>query len=134
MKFVFALLARLFGKNSFFTPKEVILDQMLEPRALPMGVSEFHEWGDRIIGGALLPGGEEAPEIFADSQKYALANMIMHLGPTESHKPDAFFIHSLRKVAINQVADSVRKQLHDKAKLRTAEAEKPVDENIKAAV
>jgi hypothetical protein len=46
------------------------------------------------------------------SQQYALANLLLHLGPTESHKPDAFFIHSLRKFAVNQVADEIRKELY----------------------
>jgi hypothetical protein len=62
---------------------------------------------------------EERKKIFHEGQKFALANALMHLGPTESHKPDAFFIHSLRKFAINQVADTVRKELHAAAKART---------------
>ena len=33
--------------------------------------------------------------------------MLMALGPTEDHKPDSFFIHSLRKAAANEVAHSV---------------------------
>jgi hypothetical protein len=110
----------MFGKNLTITPKEVIIDQMNEPRPLPMGLTEFHEWSDRIIGGALLPCEPDKLEIFIESQKFALANMLMHLGPTESHKPDAFFIHSLRKFAVNQVADAVRVELRDKAKARDA--------------
>lgn len=109
--------------NEDSTSKEVIVDQMLEARPLPTGRADFDEWSDRIISGALLPGGKEDAEIFLDSQKFALANMLLHLGPTESHKPDAFFIHSLRKFAVNQVADSIRKELHDKAKARTAAEE-----------
>lgn len=137
MKLLYSLLARLFGRNSNFTPPNVIIDQMNEPRPLPMGRCEFDEWSDRLISGALLPGDhigiggtfEEAQQrytkgqIFIESQKFALANMLMHLGPTESHKPDAFFIHSLRKFAVNQVADSIRKELHEAAKARTAAEE-----------
>ncbi len=119
MNWFYYLLARLTGKNHKSMPKELIVDQMNEPRPLPMGRRDFSEWSDRIISGALVPGGTEDPLIFIDSQKFALANMLMHLGPTESHKPDAFFIHSLRKFAVNQVADSVRKELHEAAKLRT---------------
>jgi hypothetical protein len=118
-----SVFSHLTGKNNQYTPKEVIVDQMNEPRPLPMGMKEFDEWSDRIISGALLPGGKDDPLIFHDSQKFILANALMHLGPTESHKPDAFFIHSLRKFAINQIADSVRKDLHDKAKARTAAEE-----------
>lgn len=111
-------------KNTKATTKKVIVDQMLESRALPMGRDAFHEWADRIISGTLLPESKELPEVLIESQKFALANMLMHLGPTESHKPDAFFIHSLRKFAINQVADTIRKELHEAAKARTAAEEK----------
>lgn len=120
MDWFYTLWAKLLGKNSCSTPKTVILDQLSEPRPLPMGRKEFEEWSDRIISGALLPGGAEDALIFLESQKFSLANMLMHLGPTESHKPDAFFIHSLRKFAVNQVADTIRKELHEAAKARTA--------------
>jgi tRNA nucleotidyltransferase (CCA-adding enzyme) len=98
---------------------------MNESRPLPMGRQEFEEWSERIISGALLKGKVEVDDaqVFIESQKFALANMLMHLGPTESHKPDAFFIHSLRKFAINQVADTIRKELHEAAKARTAAEE-----------
>lgn len=124
MKLVDSMLAKGLGRNLKSTSKEVIVDQMAEPRPLPMGIIEFHEWSDRIIAGALIPGGSEDIQSFLDSQKFCLANMLMHLGPTESHKPDAFFIHSLRKFAVNQVADSVRKGLHEAAKTRMAAKEK----------
>lgn len=97
---------------------------MHAPRALPMGRTAFDEWSDRIISGALIPGGEEDKEAFYDSQKFALADLLLHLGPTESHKPDAFFIHSLRKFAVNQVADAIRRELHAKGKERMAAKEK----------
>ncbi len=116
--------AELTGRNSASTPKDVILDQLNEPRPLPMGLKEFYDWSDRIISGAIVPHGDDIDaSIFNDSQRFALANMLLHLGPTESHKPDAFFIHSLRKFAVNQVADTVRKELHDAAKARTAAQE-----------
>jgi hypothetical protein len=125
MKLFHACCAKLLGKNSQSTPKEVIIDQMNESRPLPMGRQEFEEWSERIISGALLKGKVEVDDaqVFIESQKFALANMLMHLGPTESHKPDAFFIHSLRKFAINQVADTIRKELHEAAKARTAAEE-----------
>ncbi len=91
-----------------------------------MGRTEFDLWSDRIIAGAMIQPNapeDENKEIFIQSQKFALANMLMHLGPTESHKPDAHFIHSLRKFAINQVADIIRKELHEAAKARTAAEE-----------
>lgn len=79
------------------TPLEIIA-QMNESRPLPMGSQEFDAWAQRILSGSLLPCTDRESMIFA------LASMIMHLGPTESHKPDAFFIHSLRKSACNQIA------------------------------
>lgn len=120
---------------------EDIVLQMQEARPLPMGRADFDEWARRIISGALIPDAEgnvyqeymenndpaSKYSIFFESQKFALANMLLHLGPTESHKPDAFFIHSLRKFAINQVADAVRKELHEAAKARTA-----AEEDLKA--
>lgn len=89
---------------------------MAESRPLPMGRTEFDEWSERIISGSLVSA--DIP-----SQKFALANMLLHLGPTESHKPDAFFIHSLRKFAVNQVAAAVRDELYAEKKAKE-EAEK----------
>jgi hypothetical protein len=85
-----------------------------------MGRIEFEEWAERIISGAVIPGGEENPEAFKEGQKFALADLLLHLGPTESHKPDAHFIHSMRKFAVNQVAVTMREELHKKAKERKA--------------
>lgn len=104
------------GKNSALTPKDVIVDQMNEPRPLPLGSQEFEEWSDRIISGSMLSAD-------ADSQKFALANEIMSLGPTEDFKPDAYFIHKLRKFACNQVADSKRGEIRDRVKARLAAEE-----------
>lgn len=125
MLFLYRLAVKLTGKNLSSTPPKVIQDQMLEPRPLPLGRLEFDEWSDRIISGTLLTADRE-------SQKFALANMLMHLGPTESHKPDAFFIHSLRKFAVNQVADEVRKEIHENAKTRLAAQEAEKSEALKA--
>jgi hypothetical protein len=102
-----------FGNNTRFTRKETIVSQLNEPRPLPTGVSEFETWADRIISGTLLTAD-------ADSMRFALCNMLLALGPTESHKPDAHFIHGLRKFAVNQVADSKRCEIRDAAKARLA--------------
>lgn len=105
-------------------PIEEIAKSLTERQPLPMGRKEFEEWSDRIIQGALIPGA--TPE----SQKFTLANLILHLGPTESHKEDAFFIHSLRKFAVNQVADAMRCEIRDAAKARLAlEEAAKLDEN-----
>lgn len=103
-------------KNTKLTSVATIKSQLNERRPLPMGRKEFEEWSDRIISGAML---EATPE----SQKFTLANLLLHLGPTESHKEDAFFIHSLRKFAVNQVADAMRIEIRDTAKERLAKEE-----------
>lgn len=109
-------LAKIFGQNFFFTPKSTIIDQMNEPRALPIGMNEFEEWSNRIISGTLLPAELE-------SQKFALAAMLINLSPTTDHESDGYFIKSLRKGAINQIATA---KMNDIKKAFTArqEAEK----------
>ncbi len=103
--------------NSADTPSHVILQQMLEPRPLPMGRKEFDAWSDRIISGAVIPGATPA------SLKFALAEMIMHLKPTDSHCADAHFIHCLRKGAANQVAWAVMEEMRTERKAALAKQE-----------
>ncbi len=118
MKVIHSLLAKLRGKNSASTPASVISAQMSEPRPLPMGVKEFHEWSDRIIAGAMVPavGGEQ-------SLKWALAEMIMHLKPTQDFCDDAYFIHCLRKGAVNQVAYAMMEEIRSARKAALAAQE-----------
>lgn len=87
-----------------------------ELRPLPLGMAEFDAWADRIVKAAALPADSE-------SQKFALAEMIMHLNPREDFKDDAFFIHSLRKAAANQIAHAKMTEIRDRAKLRLAKDE-----------
>lgn len=75
-----------------------------------MGRKEFDDWSDRIISGALVLSADH------DSQKFALATMLMHLGPTEHHKADVHFIATLRKGAVNQVAHAVMREFDEKKK------------------
>jgi hypothetical protein len=82
-----------------------------------MGVKEFEDWSDRIISGALLHG------VHLESQKATLASLLLHLGPQEDHKADAFFIHSLRKLAVNQVADAMFRGYRESTKKRLEEEE-----------
>lgn len=99
--------------NPVNTPVKTIVGQMNEPRPLPMGQKEFVEWSDRIISGACIPCDDR------DSLIGALAAMIMQLPGTESHKPDAYFIHTLRKAAANEVAhanfQALKKRKEEKA-------------------
>lgn len=99
-------------KNTEETSTEVISEQLREFRPLPMGRKEFDEWAERIVSGA----GDAINAVEPKSVKYVLANLLMHLGPQEDHKPDIFFIKSLRKGAVNQVADAIRRELYDERK------------------
>lgn len=101
--------------NTALTTKNTILRQMNEPRPLPMGATEFKEWSDRIIAGALVPTENE------NSLRAALAVMIQSLGPQESHKSDAYFIHSLRKAAANQVSRSIFTDIKNELEAKKAE-------------
>lgn len=115
-KFFAQVYAAVTGRNPPWAPKALVVDQMLESRPLPTGMAEFEVWADRIVSGTLLP-------VEPGDLKFAIANMILHLGPQESHKPDAFFIHSLRKTAANQIAVAKREEYHAKAKARLAPEE-----------
>lgn len=126
MKRIYALIAKLRGRNLASTPKEVIQEQLNEKRPLPTGVKEFHDWSDRIIAGAMLTADPE-------SQKFALANTLLHLSPTTAFETDLYFIHTLRKFAVNQVADAMRVEIRDRAKARLA-AEEEAQKQNQAAV
>lgn len=91
--------------------------QMKEKRPLPIGRSQFMDWSDRIIQGALVEADKE-------SLRFSLAAMLMHLGPTEAFREDGYFILSLRKAAVNQTAHAVMTELKEEQdkKKKLAEA------------
>lgn len=104
-------------KNAKNLATKAIVDQMTESRPLPIGRVQFEEWSDRIISGALVEHDPSIDEtIFQKNQKIVLANMIVCLGPTESHKPDAHFIHGLRMAAVKQTAHMVGTEIRDQLK------------------
>ena len=126
MKLAYKLLSKIMGRNISSTPKEVILEQMAEKRPLPMNIPEFDEWSERLISGALVPGADPT------SQKFALASMILHLPPTQSHCEDAYFIHSLRRAAVNQVCIAIMDDLKKKREAEQATVQ-AADEALKQA-
>lgn len=71
---------------------------------LPIGVIEFNEWSNRIISGAMVKANIE-------SQKFALAGMLLQLGSKEIFKEDGFFITQLRKAATDQTAQYIMKDI-----------------------
>lgn len=93
--------------------KSDLKETLMEKRPLPTGVDEFHEWSNRVIQGACITAE-------ADSQKFALANILINLGPTVAFESDAYFINCLRKTAVNQVADAMRTEIRDTVKERLA--------------
>jgi hypothetical protein len=91
-------------------------DELTEKRPLPVGVTEFHDWSDRIIKAAGLPSRLE-------DQKYVLANVICNnCGPAVAFESDAYFIAYLRKVAANQVADEMRKRIKEQRTIEQNQA------------
>ena len=117
MKWFHKAAAKLRGRNTDATPKDVILDQLKEPRPLPMGRQEFEDWSDRIISGAMIPGAT------ATSLKFALAEMVMHAKPTESHIADGYFVQCLRKAASNQICWAVIQEFKDEQKRKALAAQ-----------
>lgn len=91
--------------------------ELTKKRPLPLGKAEFHAWAENIIAGAYIPGAT------SESIKFALANEIMHINPTEDQECDLYFIKKLRKFAANQVADDVRRELYENKMAREAAEE-----------
>lgn len=85
------------------------------PMLLPVGREEFETWSDRIIAGCGLPATPR-------SMKFGLASMLLHLSPTEDKKPDSFFIRSLRKGAVSQVAHAMMEEIKEAQKAEDAAA------------
>lgn len=80
----------------------LLLAQLLSyfPRKLPVGLTEFHEWADRIIAQA----GKFADDT---SMRFALASMIIHIDSKVNKMSDQYFIRCLHKSAANQVSSQV---------------------------
>lgn len=56
-----------------------------------------------------------------ESQKFALAAMLLQLGQREAFKEDAFFITALRKSATDQTAQYIMKEIKDARAARMEE-------------
>jgi len=95
--------------------KKRLLKTLKEQRPLPLGRCEFELWSDRIIELAEIPGATE------ESQKFALAEMVLHVKPTQSFESYGHFVHQLRKGAANQVAHAVFCELKEKRNARAKE-------------
>jgi hypothetical protein len=126
---IYRFWAWLAGVNADSTPVALIAEQLNEPRPLPIGRYQFDEWSGRIMSGVALQVAnldtQDTAEQLQNGQKFALCSMLMHLGPTESHKPDAYFIHQLRKSMVNQTAHQIATEIKeaDKAFRKSASTE-----------
>lgn len=87
------------------------------PRPLPIGLTEFHVWADRLIE---IVG----PLADSDSMKYVMASQIIHMPHDQDEVPDRHFRAALRKAAANQVASQVFQDI----KLKQQEAAKAAAE------
>lgn len=96
------------------------------PTKLPVGLAEFNEWADSIIE----LSGRFADE---DSLKFAIANMVLHLGPQRSSAPKNYFVRSLRKTAANQVAGQVFLDIKEKQKAQQEAAKTAAQSNTAEA-
>lgn len=106
-----------------------ITKEMLERRALPIGKTQFEEWSDRVISGAMI-------EASIRSQKWTLAEQILHLPPTEAFKEDAYFILRLRKAAVNETAHAMMVEIktQQEAEKKLAEETAPKLEAVDGGV
>jgi hypothetical protein len=97
-----------------------ITQAMLEKRPLPIGMTQFNEWSDRIISGAMVQASKR-------SLRWTLAEQVMHLSPTEAFKEDAHFILKLRKAAVNETCAAVMREIKEEheAEKKLAEATAP---------
>lgn len=71
------------------------------PRSLPQGVTAFDAFVDRLIATYPLPTKDR------DSIAFALASMIINLGPAVTRRSDAYFLTMIMSGAAKQIAGNV---------------------------
>lgn len=106
--------------NSFwsgFCRPFVILSHFI-PTRLPQGKTAFTEWADDILNTYGLPNN--------DSTHFALATMVMHLGPSQCFRPKIFFALKCWTAASKEIAHAVMQELKEKqqAALKAANEKK----------
>lgn len=110
--------------NNVFLKIKKYVQKKLAKRstALPRGMAEFEAWSNSIIDIYDLPAN--------DSLKFALATMLLHLGPAEAYKPKEYFGLCALKGATSQIAHSIMMELKEKQQVR-AKAEQEAAEKAK---
>jgi hypothetical protein len=96
----------------------------MSERKLPVGMTEFDQLIVDLKAQFELPTSDEA------SLKFAIASIIMHLGPDDSHKSLEFFYKRLVAGASKQVAHTVFQEVK-KAQEEKLAAEKAAAEAAK---
>ena len=104
----------------------------LLPGRLPQGVTEFYAWADSISSTYALPTDNK------DSLYFALATIIMHLGPQVAYKSKWHFVKAIKAGAAKQIAGGVFQEIKQKQKqaeeaARAAAAAKPVEASVIAS-
>lgn len=91
------------------------------PTLLPIGVEAFDVWAKDVLYIYNFPDN--------DSTRWALATMIMHLGPTSAYKTKRFFGLSIHTAAAKQVAHNIFYELKQKQ-----QADQKAEQDKQAAV
>jgi hypothetical protein len=101
--------------NNFVLKVKRFLQKLRDcfPSATPIGMREFEIWSESIIDTYQLP-------VDVRSTKFALATMLLRLGPTEAYKSKRFFFLSLRKAAAAQIGAAVMENIKNQQKAQQA--------------
>jgi hypothetical protein len=101
--------------------KDKNVDPLTVDKHLPIGRTEFEAWAKDIIAKAAVPGLTE------ESAKFTLCSMLLHLPSTQSMKMDGFFVHAMRKAAVNETAYQILREIeNNRSAKKAAEAIAPV--------
>lgn len=93
----------------------------LFPSPIPTGMQAFYAWSDDLSSTYWMPTED------VDSIRYALATVIMHLGPTAAYRSQYYFVLTLRASAAKQVAGGVFHEIKTKQQAAQAEFKKAAD-------
>lgn len=86
---------------SFWKTKQVEAEPIEVVKELPKTIPEFEAWSDKIIELANLPTQN------TETQKFALASMLLQIKPDQSYKSNMYFASLLKKAATDQLATQV---------------------------
>lgn len=81
------------------------------PTRLPVGLTSYNNWCDRLLFTYFPPGIAPPSE---DSFRFSVAAMILHLDSQSYYKPNRFFGKAIQKGAANEVASFVMQDLKAK--------------------